>query len=90
MLVGDHILACRRREAFPSRGNLGVENFVARSIEQARALFAEIHDDFPLFTMRVTAEAELAAHSVKLEPETPRSPLLNAAKTLLPPALLLG
>ena len=36
------------------------------------------------------AEAELAAHSVDLEPEAPRPPLLNAAKTLLPPALLLA
>jgi len=36
------------------------------------------------------AEAELAAHSVKLEPDAPSSPLLNAAKTLLPPALLLA
>ena len=36
------------------------------------------------------AEAELAAHSVKLEPDAPSSPLLNAAKTLLPPTLLLA
>ena len=36
------------------------------------------------------AEADLAAHSVKLEPEVKPSPLLNAARTLLPPALLLA
>jgi putative tricarboxylic transport membrane protein len=36
------------------------------------------------------AEADLAAHSVKLEPEPTASPLLNGAKTLLPPALLLA
>jgi putative tricarboxylic transport membrane protein len=36
------------------------------------------------------AEADLAAHSDKVEPETPPSPLVNAAKTLLPPALLLA
>src|SRR6188472_3809505 len=36
------------------------------------------------------AEAELAAHSVKLEPEAAPSRLLIAIKTLLPPALLLA
>lgn len=36
------------------------------------------------------AEADLAAHSVKLEPEPTASPLLNGARTLLPPALLLA
>jgi putative tricarboxylic transport membrane protein len=36
------------------------------------------------------AEAELAAHSAPVEPEVSPSPLLNALKILLPPALLLG
>jgi putative tricarboxylic transport membrane protein len=36
------------------------------------------------------AEADLAAHSDKVEPATSASPLVNAAKTLLPPALLLA
>jgi putative tricarboxylic transport membrane protein len=36
------------------------------------------------------AEAELAAHSDKPAPTTSSSPLINGAKTLLPPALLLA
>ena len=36
------------------------------------------------------AEADLAAHSDKVAPATSASPLVNAAKTLLPPALLLA
>lgn len=34
------------------------------------------------------AEADLAAHSAKVEPAPSASPLVNGAKTLLPPALL--
>ncbi len=36
------------------------------------------------------AEADLAAHSDTPKPAASRSPLVNGAKTLLPPALLLG
>jgi putative tricarboxylic transport membrane protein len=36
------------------------------------------------------AEADLAAHSDQPQPATSPSPLLSAAKTLLPPALLLA
>jgi putative tricarboxylic transport membrane protein len=36
------------------------------------------------------AEADLAAHSDTPKPAAARSPLVNGAKTLLPPALLLG
>jgi putative tricarboxylic transport membrane protein len=36
------------------------------------------------------AEADLAAHSARQEPAPVTSPLVKVAKTLLPPALLLG
>jgi putative tricarboxylic transport membrane protein len=41
-------------------------------------------------TLEREAEADLAAHSDKPAPVTARSPLVNGAKTLLPPALLLA
>ncbi|MDQ8731852.1 tripartite tricarboxylate transporter TctB family protein [Bradyrhizobium sp. LHD-71] len=41
-------------------------------------------------TLEREAEAELAAHSDQPAPETAHSPLMNGAKTLLPPALLLA
>lgn len=41
-------------------------------------------------TIEHEAEAELAAHSDSVRVEQPVSPLVKAAKTLLPPALLLA
>lgn len=41
-------------------------------------------------TLEAEAEADLAAHSAKVEPTPSASPLVNGAKTLLPPALLLA